>query len=148
MQFPTVKEEQVAVWFNAQIREEIVLDDGAEPQRAFVIEGRLDSKATLPETRVVVARFPAMNWVGESWGRRAIVQEQPDRREPAEKTPRIAGADLRRPHRVRAGRGRSLMPAAGPSRALLLCLQNQGGADLLPTTTDTFGAEAANVNGE
>jgi hypothetical protein len=38
-----------------------------------VIEGRLDTKAMLPETRVMVARFPSMNWVGESWGRRAIV---------------------------------------------------------------------------
>jgi hypothetical protein len=59
--------------FDAQIKEEIVLDDGAETHREFVIEGRLDTKAMLPETRVMVARFPSMNWVGESWGRRAIV---------------------------------------------------------------------------
>jgi CHC2 zinc finger/Domain of unknown function (DUF927) len=51
--------------FDAQIKEEIVLDDGAETHREFVIEGRLDTEAMLPEARVMVARFASMNWVGE-----------------------------------------------------------------------------------
>ena len=59
--------------FDAQIREEIALDDGAEVQRAFVIEGRLDTEGSLPATRVLIAKYSAMNWVAESWGRRAIV---------------------------------------------------------------------------
>jgi hypothetical protein len=77
VRYQTVKESQVICQplcnFDAQIKEEIVLDDGAERQRAFMIEGRLDTGVMLPETRVSVARFPSMNWVGESWGRRAIV---------------------------------------------------------------------------
>jgi hypothetical protein len=59
--------------FDAQIREEIVLDDGAEQQRAFVIDGRLDTNVNLPAVRVPVAKFSTMNWVAESWGRLAIV---------------------------------------------------------------------------
>jgi hypothetical protein len=77
VRYQTVKEGQTISQslcnFVAEIKEEVVLDDGADPQRAFLIEGRLDTKAMLPETRVAVARFPSMNWVGESWGRRAIV---------------------------------------------------------------------------
>ena len=77
VRYQTVKERQVISQplcnFDAKIKEEIVLDDGAETHREFVIKGRLDTEAMLPETRVMVARFPSMNWVGESWGRRAIV---------------------------------------------------------------------------
>lgn len=59
--------------FDAEIQEEILLDDGAEAQRAFIVEGRLDTQAALPAARVPVAKFSSMNWVAECWGRRAIV---------------------------------------------------------------------------
>ena len=61
--------------FDAQIQEEIILDDGAEPTRAFVIAGRLDGGgASLPAARIPATRFNTMSWVTESWGMRAVVR--------------------------------------------------------------------------
>jgi hypothetical protein len=59
--------------FTAQINEEITLDDGAEPTRAFVIGGQLASGETLPCVRVPASRFSSMNWITDSWGMRAVV---------------------------------------------------------------------------
>lgn len=59
--------------FTAQVREEVVLDDGAETSRAFVIDGELENGAPLPTARVSVAKFGCMNWVAQEWGVRAQV---------------------------------------------------------------------------
>jgi hypothetical protein len=63
--------------FAARIKEEIILDDGAETTQAFVIEGRLESGNQLPAARVPVAKFATMSWVIDVWGRRAIVNAGP-----------------------------------------------------------------------
>ena len=60
--------------FTAAVTEEVVLDDGIESTRAFVIEGTLDSGVRLPAVRVPAARFAGMTWVTESWGLRAVVR--------------------------------------------------------------------------
>lgn len=59
--------------FTAEVTQEIVLDDGAEPTRAFVIEGRLWDGTVLSPVRVPVTRFSAMNWPTEGWGLGAVV---------------------------------------------------------------------------
>lgn len=59
--------------FEARVREELVLDDGAEPLRAFLIEGRLDTGEALASARVKATSFPSMAWVTEAWGLRAVV---------------------------------------------------------------------------
>jgi hypothetical protein len=61
--------------FDAQIHEEIILDDGAERTRTFIIAGRLDYGGTsLPAVRIPANRFNTMSWVTESWGMRAVVR--------------------------------------------------------------------------
>jgi hypothetical protein len=59
--------------FVATVDEEIILDDGAEPTRAFVISGRLDTGEPLPSARIPASRFGAMSWIAEHWGLRAVV---------------------------------------------------------------------------
>ena len=59
--------------FSATVEEEIVLDDGAEATRTFLIKGTLDNGRSLPLARIPGSRFNSMNWVTESWGLRAIV---------------------------------------------------------------------------
>jgi hypothetical protein len=53
--------------FTARVVEELVLDDGLETHRAFVVKGRLDTGATLPRVRVPVADFAGMGWVTKLW---------------------------------------------------------------------------------
>lgn len=60
--------------FAAQVTEELVLDDGVEPSRAFIIEGHLETGERLPAVRVPAARFAGMGWVTEHWGLRAVVR--------------------------------------------------------------------------
>jgi hypothetical protein len=60
--------------FVAKVTEELVLDDGAETTRAFMLEGQLDNNGRLPAIRVPAARFAGMGWVTESWGLRAVVR--------------------------------------------------------------------------
>ena len=60
--------------FDAQINEEVILDDGADATRAFMIDGRLDSGSSLPSVRIPASRFSGMTWVTESWGMRAVVR--------------------------------------------------------------------------
>ena len=60
--------------FNAHIEEEVVLDDGAESTRAFVVGGDIESGSALPSVRIPASRFSAMTWVTESWGMRAVVR--------------------------------------------------------------------------
>ena len=60
--------------FSAEIEEEIILDDGAESTRAFVLGGTLQGGGLLPSVRIPASRFSAMTWVTESWGMRAVVR--------------------------------------------------------------------------
>ena len=59
--------------FTAQVEEELVLDDGIEVIRAYLIGGKLSQGGLLPSVRVPVSRFGGMNWVSEQWGFGAIV---------------------------------------------------------------------------
>lgn len=59
--------------FVAQVDEELVLDDGAETSRAFLISGKLAQGGKLPRARVPASRFGGMLWVTEQWGFGAIV---------------------------------------------------------------------------
>jgi hypothetical protein len=59
--------------FDAKVTEEILLDDGAEATRAFIIEGKLAEGKALPPCRIPASRFACMSWVTESWGLRAVV---------------------------------------------------------------------------
>jgi hypothetical protein len=60
--------------FVASVTEEVVLDDGAETTRAFLLEGQLDHGPRLPAVRVPAGKFPGMVWVTEGWGLRAVVR--------------------------------------------------------------------------
>ena len=59
--------------FIASVEEEIILDDGAEATRAFVLRGTLSTGQTLPPVRVPTAKFSGMTWVPDQWGFAAIV---------------------------------------------------------------------------
>jgi len=60
--------------FTATVTEEILLDDGQETTRAFLIDGRVDTGEPLPPVRVPAAKFSGMAWVTENWGVRAVVR--------------------------------------------------------------------------
>src|SRR5882672_7671443 len=60
--------------FDVLVREEVVIDDGSETRRDFLIEGSLDTGRQLPSARVSADRFAAMRWVISSWGKDAIVK--------------------------------------------------------------------------
>lgn len=60
--------------FDVRVNEEVILDDGAETTRAFVVEGSLDTGIKLPAVRIAASRFAGMTWVTESWGMRAVVR--------------------------------------------------------------------------
>src|SRR5262249_32113875 len=59
--------------FDAKVTEEILLDDGAEATRAFIIKGELAGGKILPPSRIPASRFASMSWVTEQWGLRAVV---------------------------------------------------------------------------
>ncbi len=70
-----VKDEHVQVRlgnFQARIREEHILDDGAERHRVYAIDGTLAGGAHLPILRVRADHFPAMAWIN-GWGSGAVV---------------------------------------------------------------------------
>jgi Bifunctional DNA primase/polymerase, N-terminal len=58
---------------DARIAEELILDDGRDTRRAFLIQGSLAGGKPLPAVRVPVERFQAMSWPLESWGNNAVV---------------------------------------------------------------------------
>jgi len=61
--------------FNCWVNEEILMDDGAETVRHFLLNGRLaGSSFNLPVARIPASRFGSMTWVAESWGLRAVVR--------------------------------------------------------------------------
>lgn len=59
--------------FSAKVQEQIVIDNGVESSRAFVISGMLASGKQLPVARVPASRFSGMNWIPECWGLDAIM---------------------------------------------------------------------------
>ena len=59
--------------FVAQVDEELVLDDGLETSRAFLISGKLAQGGNLLQARVPASHFGGMLWVTERWGFGAIV---------------------------------------------------------------------------
>ena len=54
--------------FVARIVEEIALDNGEEVIRNFIIEGRMSSGTSLPQSRVPANKFKDMAWPTEVWG--------------------------------------------------------------------------------
>jgi hypothetical protein len=60
--------------FEAHIREEVILDDGVESTRSFVIDGTLETGETLPTAHVSSAQFGSMRWVTHHWGAGAIIK--------------------------------------------------------------------------
>jgi hypothetical protein len=60
--------------FTARVDEEVVLDDGAEATRAFILKGALDTGQPLPPVRVPAAQFAGMSWVTSQWGLKAVVR--------------------------------------------------------------------------
>src|SRR5262249_44618865 len=59
--------------FTARIVEEVVLDNGAEVTRAYVVEGKLADGDALPRIQVPAQRFASLAFAPEQWGARAIV---------------------------------------------------------------------------
>jgi len=59
--------------FAATVSEEIILDDGVETNRTFLIDGQLQGGGVLPTARVPSNQFGNMAWVTREWGLRAIV---------------------------------------------------------------------------
>src|SRR5262249_54926602 len=59
--------------FDAKVTEEILLDDGAEVTRAFVINGSSADGKKFQPCRIPASRFASMSWVTEQWGLRAVV---------------------------------------------------------------------------
>jgi hypothetical protein len=59
--------------FSARVDEEVVLDDGVETSRTFIVSGTLAAGSSLPAIRVPASRFGGMTWVPEQWGMGAIV---------------------------------------------------------------------------
>lgn len=60
--------------FVARVTEELVVDNGVDTTRQFVLQGKLDSGASLPEVRVPAGRFSGMTWIPELWGLNAVVR--------------------------------------------------------------------------
>jgi len=66
--------------FQAEIIEDVTIDDGADTRRIFVIKGQLGSQP-LPTIRVDAANFASMAWVTEKWGAQARMAPRAGRRE-------------------------------------------------------------------
>jgi hypothetical protein len=60
--------------FDAEIIEEITIDDGVEERREVLIAGRTPNGRLLTPVRMPVPRFAAMSWPTERWGNAAIVR--------------------------------------------------------------------------
>lgn len=73
------KKKKVWLWkdvilcnFTAEIRDEILYDDGVEKRRVFGIAGAQKDQR-LPKTEVEAVEFAALNWVTRDWGARAVI---------------------------------------------------------------------------
>jgi DNA polymerase-1 len=60
--------------FTAEVQEEVLIDDGVETSRAFVLGGRLVNGAPLALVRIAADRFARMEWVTTGWGLEAVVR--------------------------------------------------------------------------
>src|SRR5215469_1370561 len=58
--------------FSAWIDEELILDDGAEATRLFVISGKQHGRE-LPQVRIPAKSFASMNWAAEYYGAQAVI---------------------------------------------------------------------------
>ena len=63
--------------FDARIVEEIVVDDGVDQQKRFVIEGKTRNGRHLPRVEVPADEFASMRWVIEHWGVSAVIAAGP-----------------------------------------------------------------------
>jgi hypothetical protein len=59
--------------FAGRIVEDQIIDDGADEQRRYLIEGTLDDRTPLPPITVPAEKFGGAGWVGPRWGARPIV---------------------------------------------------------------------------
>jgi hypothetical protein len=59
--------------FTAEIREEVIADDGQSERGELVVSGKLKSGRTLPDARIAANRFEGMQWVTATWGTGAII---------------------------------------------------------------------------
>lgn len=84
--------------FTAHVEEELVVDDGAEPTRVFLLAGRLDSGEALPSARIPASRFAGMAWVAESWGLRAVVRAGQTTRDYLREAIQVLSPSARRRH--------------------------------------------------
>jgi hypothetical protein len=60
--------------FVALIVEEIIFDDGAQLETAFMIEGKHKTGSLLPQLTITTTQYMAMQWPLKHWGARAIVE--------------------------------------------------------------------------
>jgi len=60
--------------FSAQVTQELLLDDGVDVVRAYILEGRLSTGERLPRVQVPARQFEGMRWTSEHWGARAVVR--------------------------------------------------------------------------
>lgn len=60
--------------FIALIAEQIILDDGAKQETAFLIEGKQKNGPILPPLTISAVQFQMMQWPLRHWGARAIVE--------------------------------------------------------------------------
>jgi hypothetical protein len=60
--------------FVALIAEQIILDDGAKQENAFLIEGKHKNGQSLPALTIPATQYQAMQWPLRHWGARAIVE--------------------------------------------------------------------------
>lgn len=60
--------------FISLIAEQIILDDGAKQENAFLIEGKQKNGQPLPALTIPATQYQAMQWPLRHWGARAIVE--------------------------------------------------------------------------
>jgi hypothetical protein len=60
--------------FVSLIAEQIILDDGAKQENAFLIEGKHKNGQALPALTIPTTQYQAMQWPLRHWGARAIVE--------------------------------------------------------------------------
>lgn len=58
--------------FSAEIREQLLVDDGEDQSHEFLISGKLDSGQPLPDVRVPSDRFTSLTWIPSAWGTKAV----------------------------------------------------------------------------
>ncbi len=60
--------------FTARIIEDRILDDGAEVQRRYLLEGALSDGRRLPQIQVGAGQFTSLSFVSDQWGAKAIIE--------------------------------------------------------------------------